>query len=106
MSVRVVVPRRYLVWQQHVSSSPAEDPAISEQERQHILANTPASSQGRVESVPWGMLLSRKEVRASVGRAAGCPCVVWARVQGFHAAACVATTAARRCVRRRAGRGE
>lgn len=56
----------YLVWQQNVASSPAEDPAISEQERQHILANTPAGSQGRVEAVPWGMLLSRKEVWAII----------------------------------------
>lgn len=60
------VAYRYLVWQQNVASSPAEDPAISEQERQHILANTPAGSQGRVEAVPWGMLLSRKEVRVAV----------------------------------------
>ncbi|GLC70920.1 1 [Pleodorina starrii] len=56
----------YFLWQSSVSSCPSEDPSISPTERAFILANTPPSSQEKAGDIPWGQLLSRKEVWAII----------------------------------------
>eukprot|EP00877_Chromochloris_zofingiensis_P007547 jgi/Chrzof1/3045/Cz12g09150.t1 len=54
----------YTVWNKRAASTPAEDPLLSQAEKSYILANTSRSSKAR--SIPWGQLLSRKEVWAII----------------------------------------
>ncbi|GFR49337.1 hypothetical protein Agub_g11299 [Astrephomene gubernaculifera] len=56
----------YLIWQQQVASSPAEDPRVTPEERAFITSNLPPSSQERAGPIPWGALLSRREVWAII----------------------------------------
>ena len=58
--------------QSKAASTPSEDKDISQEERAYILASTPGSAQnasGTPTVIPWGKLLSRKEV-CPVGLAA------------------------------------
>lgn len=54
----------FLSWQRLAGSSPKEDPLIADVERDYILGNS--STQEPVDSIPWGLLLSRKEVWAII----------------------------------------
>lgn len=56
----------YTFWQRNVASTPAEDATLSKAEHALITAGTPAGTADRVESVPWRLLLSRREVWALI----------------------------------------
>jgi len=55
----------YMAWQSKAASTPADDKEMSVAERNYILASTP-SNQGAAASIPWGKILSRKEVWAII----------------------------------------
>eukprot|EP00878_Enallax_costatus_P018147 GHUV01019094.1.p1 GENE.GHUV01019094.1~~GHUV01019094.1.p1 ORF type:complete len:289 (+),score=73.97 GHUV01019094.1:118-867(+) len=55
----------YSVWSSRAASTPSDDPNISHAEKAYILANTSVSGKA-TRSIPWGKLLSRKEVWAII----------------------------------------
>lgn len=56
----------YAMWSNRAASTPAEDPGLSKGERDFITANTASQMQEGVSSIPWKLLLSRKEVWAII----------------------------------------
>ncbi|WIA14652.1 hypothetical protein OEZ85_003155 [Tetradesmus obliquus] len=55
----------YGLWSSKAASTPSEDPLCSNAEKAYILANTSVSGKS-TRSIPWGKLLSRKEVWAII----------------------------------------
>ncbi len=54
----------FFLWQNRAASTPADDKDLSSAEKSYILANT--TSQTKAATIPWGKLLSRKEVWAII----------------------------------------
>eukprot|EP00882_Tetradesmus_deserticola_P033934 GHRQ01038807.1.p1 GENE.GHRQ01038807.1~~GHRQ01038807.1.p1 ORF type:complete len:315 (+),score=126.96 GHRQ01038807.1:31-975(+) len=55
----------YSMWSSKAASTPSDDPVISNAEKAYILANTSVSGKS-TRSIPWRLLLSRKEVWAII----------------------------------------